>query len=200
MTVEDTTDRKRWLRREMRARLAALPPERFAQAGEAILPWLLPLVDEAPPGPVALFASMSTELPMGPLEAALMARRMERALPRVRGDELTFHRMPHDVAAKDLPRSSYGIPEPPLVLPEIPLEFCALVLMPGLAFDEAGGRLGYGRGFYDRALRRARRAPAPLRAIAVALDEQLVDHVPTDEGDERPDLLCLPSAGLVWFR
>lgn len=63
-----------------------------------------------------------------------------------------------------------------------------LVVVPGLSFDRQGGRLGRGAGFYDRFL-------AGLRAARVGFcfDEQIVDQVPTDPGDERMHCVVSPS-------
>jgi 5-formyltetrahydrofolate cyclo-ligase len=63
-----------------------------------------------------------------------------------------------------------------------------LVVAPGLSFDRQGGRLGRGAGFYDRFL-------AGLRAVRVGLcfDEQIVDQVPMDPGDERMHCVVSPS-------
>lgn len=64
--------------------------------------------------------------------------------------------------------------------PEIPLSDLHAVIVPGLAFDRRGQRLGRGGGFYDRFLARL---PATVRTIGVAFDLQRVDHVPTDPHD-----------------
>jgi 5-formyltetrahydrofolate cyclo-ligase len=70
--------------------------------------------------------------------------------PRVTGDHLTFH------TGDSLQPGSFGILEPLADSPEIPLHEIDAFLCPGLAFDLRGGRLGRGRGFYDRLLAQAR--------------------------------------------
>lgn len=85
--------------------------------------------------------------------------------PRVSGDHLTFH------PGGDLIPGAFGILEPAPRSPEVPLREIDAILCPGLAFHEKGGRLGRGRGFYDRLLARAR--PGTLK-IGICFPEQLV--------------------------
>jgi 5-formyltetrahydrofolate cyclo-ligase len=67
-----------------------------------------------------------------------------------------------------------------------------VLLVPLLAFDAAGWRLGYGGGFYDRTLR-ALRAHKRIVAVGLAYDEQKVDAVPHLDYDERLDWVLRPS-------
>lgn len=82
------------------------------------------------------------------------------------------------------PASSFGgtMRGPRVGLPEARPEDVDLVIVPGLAFDERGGRLGRGAGFYDRVLGALR--PSAWR-IAVAFECQIVERVPMDEHDQR---------------
>ncbi len=66
-----------------------------------------------------------------------------------------------------------------------------LILVPGVAFDRRGGRMGHGRGFYDRLLRRAR-PQTPL--IALAFECQLVEAVPMEEHDLHVDKVVTEDA------
>ena len=70
-----------------------------------------------------------------------------------------------------------------------------VLLMPLLAFDDAGGRLGYGGGYYDRTLAglRARRA---VLAVGLAFDMQRVDSVPCLDYDEPLDWVLTPSRAI----
>jgi 5-formyltetrahydrofolate cyclo-ligase len=71
-----------------------------------------------------------------------------------------------------------------------------LLLVPLLAFDTAGRRLGYGGGFYDRTLARLR-AAGPVRAVGFGYAAQEVEAVPADDTDERLDAI-VTEAGVVW--
>jgi 5-formyltetrahydrofolate cyclo-ligase len=80
--------------------------------------------------------------------------------------------------------------EPPPSAPPVPLDAVDLVVVPGVAFDAGGGRLGRGRGHYDATLSRLR--PDALR-VGLAFDEQVVDRVPTEPHDTPLDVVATPS-------
>ncbi|MFA7232740.1 MAG: 5-formyltetrahydrofolate cyclo-ligase [Terrimicrobiaceae bacterium] len=107
------------------------------------------------------------------------------ALPRVSGDGLVFHWVAH---RNDLRPGSFGVPEPPSEAPPAENEF-GLILVPGLAFDPRGGRLGRGKGFYDRFLAGA----GGVRA-GVCFDDQVVEDVPREAHDLRMDFVVTPSS------
>jgi 5-formyltetrahydrofolate cyclo-ligase len=84
---------------------------------------------------------------------------------------------------KDLELGNYDILEPkPDRLRPLSAEEIDVVLMPGVAFDVTGGRLGYGGGYYDRFLEKC---GEHCSLIAVAFDIQIVDHVPCADHDAR---------------
>lgn len=89
----------------------------------------------------------------------------------------------------------FGIPVPE---PEAEAVTPDVALVPLLAFDGEGRRLGYGGGYYDRTLAGLRRAGRGLLAIGVAYAAQSCDHVPTHEGDERLDWV-VTEQGAVRF-
>jgi 5-formyltetrahydrofolate cyclo-ligase len=88
----------------------------------------------------------------------------------------------------DLAVGKFGIREPSAGCPEIPPGDLDLTLVPGVAFDLSGHRLGRGKGFYDRLL-------ANVRGIkcGVAFDEQIVKAVPAETHDIRMDFILTPT-------
>ena len=105
------------------------------------------------------------------------------AVPKVYGDTMRF------VYLEDLScvaEGYAGIPEP---IADEPVAFDtkALVLMPGLAFDRAGHRIGYGGGFYDKFL--AAEPDHPTLALCYAF--QMLDHLDTEEFD-------IPVDTVIW--
>jgi 5-formyltetrahydrofolate cyclo-ligase len=112
------------------------------------------------------------------------------ALPRAqgRGRPLAFHAWsPGDPLLAGPFEVMEPSPDSPIVRPRI-------LLVPLLAFDRRGGRLGYGAGYYDLALRELRaQRPSPL-AIGVAFAAQEVDEVPTGPRDEPLDAVVTERA------
>ena len=84
-------------------------------------------------------------------------------------------------------RSAFGVPEPPEDPARLADEDDVLLLMPGLAFDRAHNRVGYGGGFYDRYLERLHAAGARIFKPALAYGFQIVDRIPADPYDIRVD-------------
>ena len=114
--------------------------------------------------------------------------------PRLSG-RMEFYRIVAEDELSALPRSPLGIAEPAadaarLFSPEkwertAQGPDACLVVMPGTAFDEARGRIGYAGGFYDRYLRRF----AKRRTAALAFEAQLTARVPVEAHDVRPDCI-----------
>jgi len=77
-------------------------------------------------------------------------------------------------------------PSLPLLLPEA-LGERTLVLVPGLGFDAAGGRLGRGKGYYDRFLAKLGLGAA---AVGICFEAQLLPEIPMDRSDVRVGYLC----------
>ena len=103
------------------------------------------------------------------------------ALPKCYGSEMRF------IYTDDLTktgRSSCGVPEP-LADGPVAHDETALVLMPGLAFDREGHRMGYGGGYYDRFLA----AEPDHPTAALCFDFQIVEQIPTEEFDVPVDLV-----------
>ena len=97
------------------------------------------------------------------------------AVPKIYGDTMKFLYL-DDLSLVE--KNEMGIPEPIADEPEAD-DPTALVLMPGLAFTEAGDRMGYGGGFYDRFLAQEPNHPT----LALCYDFQMVKSLPTEEYD-----------------
>ncbi|GBE36981.1 putative 5-formyltetrahydrofolate cyclo-ligase [bacterium BMS3Bbin07] len=135
-------------------------------------------------GTVMLFASFRTEVDTIPIIADALTEGKRVVLPKVDGAKKEL-RLYNIRSVDELIPGYMGIPEPGVVEGrEVAPEELELIVMPGVAFDERGGRLGYGGGYYDRLIAGIRRRP-PL--VAVAYEEQVVPEVPVADHDIRVD-------------
>lgn len=138
------------------------------------------------------FIPMGSEIDPQPLANALVAAGAIQTLPQIRGlnQPLRFARY----ASGDplVPGMLGGIPEP---LPATAEMRPDLMLVPLLAVDRSGGRLGQGAGFYDRSIAELK-ASGPLFLLGIGWDLQLIDGVPMDAFDQRLDALVTPSQWL----
>lgn len=184
MTVEAVVAAKRALRAELRARRAALGAAARERASAGIAERLRAHRWWAAARTVALFRSLPEEVDTAALIAAARAEGRRVALPVSvgRGRPLVLR----DATDPGTPFAvgAFGVLEPTGTA-EVPAATVDLWVVPGLAFDRGGRRLGYGAGFYDRTLAGSR-APRVMVAFAV----QAVDRVPTDPFDLAMDAVA----------
>jgi 5-formyltetrahydrofolate cyclo-ligase len=122
-------------------------------------------------------------------------------LPRVNRNERRLNLHVVKDPAKDLEAGTWGIREPsPDLCPRAEPAALDFALVPGVAFDARGARLGYGGGYYDTLLAGSTKSRPSL--VAAAFELQVVDEVPLEEHDVRVDLIvtegsnyaaCLPD-------
>ncbi len=176
------------LRREILARRAAL--ENRDARSDAIRLRVRELASVARAGLVASYLGVGDEVATVALIEEALERGVTVAVPWRDGDEIHLARI---TSLTELVPVSFGLLEPPRELAlsrTVPPSQVDVMLIPGVAFDARGGRLGHGKGFYDRMLARA--GAGPLR-VALAFDCQVVEEVPVLAGDERMDLLVTES-------
>lgn len=114
-------------------------------------------------------------------------------VPKVFKDDVSFMEF---IEIKDLPELKpgyYGVPEPELGLEYKTSIREGLFIMPGLAFDRRLNRIGYGGGFYDRYLSE----PHRFHTVAAAFDFQLLDEIPYEEHDLKPEMIVTEKEVLI---
>jgi 5-formyltetrahydrofolate cyclo-ligase len=148
---------------------------------------------------ISSFVGVQTEVATLPLLEAAFAAGKRVAVPVVEGANLTLYRID---STADLAPAPFGLLEPRKELRRKPRRVMpttvGLYLVPGVAFDRSGGRLGYGKGFYDGLLRRVK---PDVPKVALCFDVQMVPEVPMGPEDQRIPLviteaaeyLCVPS-------
>lgn len=170
------------LRQLVRERLRSLGASELAEKSAAIRRLLLahPAYQQA--RTVALFAALPSEPHLDPLHDG--GKRF--CFPKVNGPDLDFHEVENTAS---LINGALNVREPSGGRhPRVDLEELDLVLVPGVAFSPAGGRLGRGGGFYDRLL-----CAPQLRArrIGICFDLQLFQELPLEAHDrEVEEVLC----------
>lgn len=188
----DLASRKRALRERMAVLPAAWGADFSRRLGEAAADHLVRTREFAAAKRIALFAALPDELDTGPLLARIRGAGKAALLPRCRSDvRLDFvgvERWDELVAGR------YGLREPAPDRPAEALGAGDLALLPGVAFDPAGHRLGRGRGYYDRTL-----ADAPPGAPVLfgwAADHRVVERVPVGPDDRGVDAV-VTEAGVL---
>jgi 5-formyltetrahydrofolate cyclo-ligase len=181
------------LRRRLLADRARLSPDQRAAAGRALRDAVLELPQVQMAGTIAAYYSLSSEPDTHGLIYALWKRGGYVLLPLLRPDaDLDWASYEGPDSLRPGPRGLAEPAEPPRGMDAVTR--ADLVLVPALAVDRGGVRLGRGGGSYDRAL--ARVAPG-IPTIALVYDGELLDEVPADDHDQRVRLVARPSAGIT---
>lgn len=181
------------LRADARRRRAAAFAAGADTAAQAIARRFLESVPRPAGVAVAGYWPVRDEVDPRPLLTVLADRGHAIGLPAVvtRGGVLEFRRWPFAVPVATPPSGAHGIPAPP---DESPALMPELLLVPLLAFDRRGRRLGYGGGYYDRTLAALRRGP--VLAVGLAFAAQEVAAVPVDGGDEALDWIVTEAEAI----
>jgi 5-formyltetrahydrofolate cyclo-ligase len=189
------------MRAAIRAARAARGADDRAAAAGAIAVQAMPLLDTLPgtsPRDLSAYLSLPTEPGTDALLAAALAAGHRVRVPRITGPDLQWVALHPDA---DLVAGPLGIREPvgPALDPD-ELAGLDLMLVPGLAVDRSGRRLGQGGGYYDRVL-----ASVPSHAeggpmlVAVLFDDEVLDEVPYEAHDCTVDGAVTPG-GITLFR
>ncbi len=181
-----TCEAKAPLRRAVLRRRAALPEEERALLSGRIVATILNLPTYKNADVVLAYASFGTELQTDELLWRVLNDGKVLVLPRVEGSALGLYEV-QDLTS-DLAPGTWGIREPePDRCPAVDRGGVGFALIPGVAFDRGGRRLGYGGGFYDRLLAGGLPDGTPL--VSGAFEVQILDEVPTDPHDAPVDVV-----------
>ena len=183
----EPTDRdraKQQLRRTAKMRRAAAAADN-PHAHKALARVVLATIDFATGDAVSGYSPLGDEIDPRPVLEALHERGHPIGLPAMPGaaQPLTFRAWQPGAELQD---GGYGTRVPPESAPAI---VPRVLLVPMLAFDRAGYRLGYGGGFYDRTLEQLRADQPDTLAVGIAYQAQEVDRVPRGRHDQRLDTI-----------
>jgi 5-formyltetrahydrofolate cyclo-ligase len=185
---------KRELRAAVLAARDAMAPALHAAASQALAARLRERPEYVAAATVLLTLPFRSEWNARVLVEHALAGGKRVVLPRVDATRrvLVLHQV--DDLARDVAPGYRGIAEPGAGTPVVGPDAVGFALVPGVAFDAHGCRLGYGGGFYDRLLPLL---PAGIARVAGAFDVQLVDRVPAAMHDVTVDVVVTPTRTLV---
>lgn len=184
----DEQGAKAELRAKIRSILKSLTPEKRTSDSAKLCVSLKQQHSFQNAASILFFAPLPEEPDLWPLLNEVLATKKLIALPCFDSENQTYlPRRINDIHV-EIMSGKFGIREPVPACVAIPLEDLDVVLVPGVAFDASGHRLGRGKGYYDRLLQNLKG-----RKIGIAFDEQVVDAVPVGKNDVKVDLILTPT-------
>ena len=186
------------LRNEILKKRIRLEPKDLEKGGLELVEKVtsLPIYDQA--RRIMVYADFRKEVPTGLLMDRILQDGKKLVLPLT---DKAFQIIPYELPAgltewqEHLIPSSFGVPEPdPGFWVSAAPETIDLILIPGSVFDEKGGRIGYGKGCYDRFLPKLRPG---VPKIALAYDFQVIPDLPVDDEDVTMDKILTIMTNVI---
>lgn len=175
------------LRKQIREKKRAMTPEQIQQASCDLAEQFLRSPQYQAASTIYGYLPYNQEVRTVPMLEQALRDGKRVAVPKVYGDEMKFIYL---TDLNQVEKGYSGIPEPILDEP-VADDKTALVLMPGLAFDHEGHRIGYGGGFYDKFLSSEPGHPT----LALCYDFQMLPHLETEEFDMPVDCVLWAKIG-----
>jgi 5-formyltetrahydrofolate cyclo-ligase len=187
MTV-NLQEQKATLRKTVLDSIKGMPAAERAQASAKICARLIQQTAWKNARSVSFFAPLPEETDIWPLISQALALGKDVVLPRYSAATKSYVVCQVADLESDVRSGTFGIREPATGCTEVPLNRLDLILVPGVAFDLSGRRLGKGKGFYDRLL-----AGVSGKKCGIAFDEQIVDEVPAGPHDVSLNCILTPT-------
>jgi len=188
--VDSIRQEKAAIRKAALARRDALSPDDRLNASRALANPAMSFLRTVTGETVSGFWPIRSEIDPRWIMRALADRGASLALPSIEGGRLVFR---HFVFGERLRRAGFGLSEP---FSDATEATPALMLVPLAAFDRRGGRIGYGKGYYDGAIERLIALGRRPRTLGVAFSCQEVPSIPIEPHDRRLDAI-LTEHGLI---
>ena len=178
------------IRERMKQSLRSVERERRARAGVAVASTVGDLLPNPDAGGLMGYLPMWEEFDCEPVMQAWLDRGGVLATPVVNWAAATME--PGRLGGLEPPHIRMGLRgvREPVGNAIVPIDAIAAMLVPGLAFDAAGRRLGRGGGFYDKFLGAL---PPQVLRVGVCFDEQIIEGVPVEGHDRRVHLIVTPT-------
>ena len=136
---------------------------------------------------VLLYVNGAGEIPTGGILERTSEYGKVVVLPAFKPEKLKMNLMKVDNLSTDLIAGPRGVAEPdPSRCKLVPIDKVDIAIIPGIAFDEKGARIGSGRGYYDRLIPNL---PITTRKVSLAFEEQMVPQIPMESHDKFVDII-----------
>jgi len=186
--MEDIQIIKQDIRNEMETTLAALSPAARKEKLTAIETRLFEFANFLEAGICLLYVAGPSELPMDGIIRRSFEYNKIVILPAFHENRKTMTLLKVDNPDTDLVVTGVrGVLEPdPSRCKQVPIECVDIAVIPAVALDEKGGRIGTGRGYYDRLIPQL---PMTTRKVALGFEEQVIQQVPMESHDRHVDIV-----------
>lgn len=171
----------------IKARLAKLSPSERTAAATRLIAHLQTDPAIATARTILAYGALPSEISLDPFITAALSAGKRIAIPLIDWGTKSMDPVEITNLADDLETGRYDIRVPRAGLTRVQPDQIEVILLPGLAFDRAGNRLGRGAGFYDRFISALHQGGHRPTLIGVCHDAQIVDRVPTEPHDHRVD-------------
>lgn len=189
--MEDIKDKKQELREQMAGNLDGMPEETLAKKNQVVVDKLFEFANFLEAKIALLYLNKGWEIESRNIIERALAMNKIVVLPLINKDRPKVALYKIDIPEKDIVPDAEGIPTPDIGrCKKVPIDCIDIAIVPGLAFDEKGGRIGAGDGYYDHLIPRL---PITTRKVAVALEEQVVPLIPMESHDKYVDIIITDS-------
>ena len=192
----DVAVQKRLIRKEAREKVRTFGEDQLRKFSVAACRILLERPEWKAAQQVLGYLALEDELNLSAVLKAAFGEGKTVTLPRFLPDQGSYGAaiLPEKEGFATLSFGRFGVLEPAPTAPILPLKQLDFVLVPGVAFDASGGRLGRGKGFYDRLLAETNNS---CIKCGVAFEEQLVAAIPSESHDIPMNFILTPSRWIV---
>jgi 5-formyltetrahydrofolate cyclo-ligase len=185
--MEDIKEKKQGLREQMVTSIDGIPKDTLSKKNGVVVDKLFEFANFLEAKIALLYLNKDWEIDSGSIIERALAMNKIVVLPLINQDRPKVALYKIDDPEKDIVPDAEGFPTPDINrCKKVPIDCIDIAIVPGLAFDEKGGRIGAGDGYYDHLIPRL---PITTRKVAVSLEEQVVPLVPMESHDKYVDII-----------
>lgn len=185
--MEEIKEKKHQIRNDITKKLGALSESELSEKTRKIENRLFEFANFLEAKISLLYINCSTEVISQEILKRCFAYNKIVVLPAFDVEKFEMKLMKVDDLETDLKIGPRGILEPdPDRCKTVPIDSIDIAIIPGVAFDEKGGRIGSGEGYYDRLIPKL---PITTRKVALALESQIIQQVPMESHDKHVDII-----------